>query len=211
KRFLIFIGVIFSFSVTWAQSYPPVVSSPSTGQNYRLTRIFKVPVLPAGLGTVRTVNQENQQVVYFDGLGRVSQEILVQGSPGFQDVVKFYQYGGFGLQERQYAPYATLGGGNGSFKSNAASDQLAYYGASSWDSQVKKTAYPFSQTVYELSSLHRVREQGFAGYAWQPSSSRGLTGRTQVFEQASNYASDVRIWVVGTNGASSSGFYAAGS
>jgi hypothetical protein len=84
----------------------PLSSTPSTNQNYILTRSFKIPVTNATLGNSRSLCEENQNIQYLDGLGRPLQTVQVQGSPGFKDIVQPVAYDAFGRERFRYQPYA---------------------------------------------------------------------------------------------------------
>jgi len=55
----------------------------SINQNYILTRTLRKPVKINELNQVRAIDEENQLVQYFDGLGRPSQVVQLMGSPIF--------------------------------------------------------------------------------------------------------------------------------
>ncbi|MEJ5092761.1 RHS repeat-associated core domain-containing protein, partial [Sphingobacterium faecium] len=197
------------------QRFPFVSGSPTTGQNYILTRSFRSPVKASQLSETRTIDQENRTVQYFDGLGRSLQTVQQQASPGFRDIVEHVEYDGFGRQTHQYLPYADVGTSYGSYRSTAKANQLAYYGSGSLDAHVKKTTAPYAVTVFENSPLNRVKEQGAPGVAWQPATTRGTSGRTVVSDYGTNVVStteSVKLWQINTskNGATGTSNYVAG-
>ncbi|WP_317617686.1 DUF6443 domain-containing protein [Pedobacter cryoconitis] len=138
---------------------------------------------------------------YFDGLGRPVQTVIVQRSPGFADVVQPVVYDAFGREATKYLPYATASTG-GTYRTDAVSKQGTFY--NSVHPGLATTAYPFSQIVFEPSSLNRVVEQGAPGEPWQPAS-----GHTQKIEYGTN-GDEVKLRVINTNGASAAANYLAG-
>jgi len=202
------IGVSFKNCATFA-------GVPSANQNYINTRAFKIPnVSDANLDAPRNICEVNQSVQYFDGLGRQLQTVTTQGSPSFRDLVQPVAYDAFGREAIKYLPYSTSGSA-GSYKPDALA------GASGYSESAQKTFYsqigqnyptipsPYNQTVFEASPLNRVLQQGAPGDIWQPAASRSnLAGRTVIAEYGTN-ASEVKLWTVTSNGATS-GTYLAG-
>ena len=203
KTVRIFINSLASVSV-------PFAWGPSINQNYIRSRVFRAPgVNEANLNTSRDVSDVIQSVQYFDGLGRLSQTISVQGSPAFRDVVQPFAYDAFGREVFKYLPYVSpLVSSNGSFKSNAITDQNTFYTNPAGAGATGVTAIEnaaFSKTVFEASPLNRVLEQGSPGMVWQPAVGRTATaGRTSVTGYTSNNADEVRLWVVKSGGGASS-------
>ncbi|MES2416534.1 MAG: polymorphic toxin type 10 domain-containing protein [Bacteroidota bacterium] len=185
--------------------------SPSSSQNY----VMETLVREAGKKTEAslnslTVDKVNRNISYFDGLGRLIQTVQWQGSPLKKDVVQPRVYNALGQQAFNYLPYAEQSSGDGSYKTNAMSNQSGFYGLSGWDANVAKTPYPFNQTVFELSPVNRVLEQGSAGAVWQPYNvSIAGSGHTVKQVYASNTSTDVQFWTVNSAGASTTGNYSA--
>ncbi|WP_367331362.1 DUF6443 domain-containing protein [Sphingobacterium multivorum] len=193
-----------------------ILSTPTAGQNYILTRTFRDTVKLAQLASQRTIGQENQIIQYFDGLGRPSQSVELMASPSYRDIVQHIEYDGFGRESIKYLPYVKNVAGDGSFKTTAKTDQQAYYATSNtWDAAVVKTASPYAVTVFENSPLNRVQQQGAPGVPWQPGASRDNvtastnSGRTVVTDYGTNGTNDVRLWTVNSTGATA-GYYTAG-
>ncbi|MFD2582669.1 DUF6443 domain-containing protein [Pedobacter vanadiisoli] len=183
---------------------------PSGNQNY----VLETTVRQEGITSLSQVGslpieQANRTVSYFDGLGRPMQTIQVQASPGGKDIVQPMAYDAYGREAVKYLPYGAKSENNGAYKTDGLTQQGNYYTTSNgsttgWDGNVVKTPVPYSVTVFELSPLNRVEQQGAPGAAWQP-----VTGRTVVSEYGTNVASDVRKWVVSGTSASA-GYYEAG-
>lgn len=192
-----------------AKVWPASAWSGPTDQNYIRSRIFKTAnVNERNLDSVRSVNEVNQTVQYLDGLGRPLQSIAIQGSPGFRDHVQPVVYDAFGREQKKYLPYvADQNVSNGSFKPNAIADQLSFYNNPSLLGAPGVTGIPgaaFSETRFEASPLNRVLEQGAPGASWQLSQ-----GHTQKITYGANESTEVKLWTVTENGASSIGNYPA--
>jgi len=146
----------------------PLLSTPSSNQNYVLTRTFRVPGVNAqNLNDARTLCQENQTIQYFDGLGRPLQTVQVGASHSYRDIVVPVAYDALGREAVKYQPYAAAGS-NGSYRPTGIADQLAFYSGQPSGSSIQQTTSPFSVTMFEPSPLNRVERQGFPGAAWQP-------------------------------------------
>ncbi|WP_454880725.1 DUF6443 domain-containing protein [Sphingobacterium detergens] len=194
--------------------FQTLVSKPTAGQNYILTKTFRSPgVTMATLNSQRTIGDENQTIQYFDGLGRPSQTVQLMASPTNKDIVQHIEYDGFGRESTKYLPYVKNVGGDGSFKATAKNDQQLYYATTnSWDAAVVKTPTPYAITVFENSPLNRVKEQGAPGAAWQPLPAAG-TGHTVKTDYGTNTATGldvVRLWTVTATGATGTTNYTAG-
>ncbi|MEH3112274.1 DUF6443 domain-containing protein [Pedobacter terrae] len=194
---------IFTTGLTYLNCQP-LTSTPSSNQNYILTRIFKKPVTDGTLGNSRDVCEENQSIQYFDGLGRPSQTVQVQGSPGFKDIVQPVAYDAFGREQFKYQSYAAQTGTTGSYRSGALADQLSFYNSPT--AGVKATSYPFAETVFEASPLNRVQQQGAPGADWQISA-----GHTLKTIYGTNVQGEVKLWTInGTDNGSLASFYLPG-
>lgn len=185
---------------------PAVLSQPSPGQNYILTRTFRDSIKVGALGNTRSIGQENQTIQYFDGLGRPSQTVELMASPTYKDIVQHVEYDVFGRESTKYLPYADKSG-NGSFRADAKAIQGSFYAVGGgWDAAVAKTNQPYAVTVFENSPLNRVLQQGAPGAAWQPPVDRNVvasttsSGRTVVSEYGTNGSDDVKLWTVNAAG-----------
>jgi hypothetical protein len=141
----------------------PFAGTASTGQNYIRTHTFRAPTTTGSTAGLN-INDVNEVIQYFDGLGRPIQTVQTQASPGFADIVQPVAYDALGREDKKYLPYAGQGG-NGSFRPTAVADAGGFY--NNPPPGVAGTAYPFAQTVFEASPLNRVQQQGSPGLAWQ--------------------------------------------
>ncbi|PTT02576.1 sugar-binding protein [Pedobacter sp. HMWF019] len=198
KSVRIFTGMSFAECIN-------LVSNPSANQNYIRTRVFKEPgVTEANIDAPRSVCNVNETIQYVDGLGRSSQIVTVQGSPTFKDVIQPIVYDAFGREDRKYLSY-TVGNGNGTFRTDALIAQNNFYTMPvAGISSIPGAA--FSETKYENSPLNRVEQKGAPGASWQINS-----GHTIKTDYGANTAEEVKVWTVGTNGASSDRKYGQGT
>lgn len=190
--------------------------NPTLGKNYIISKQPLRPYKSFVEITGKPADSVRTQIIYFDGLGRPAQIVGWQASPLKKDLIQYFEYDSIGMERFEYLPYADQSGNTGSFKSNAKLNQSAYYSSGSWDVSVTKTSKPYAETIYENNTLKRIKQQGFPGEAWQPSNTRGATGRTLVYEYSTNLddgIEGVKLWKIksGNSGAESIKNYPAGS
>lgn len=207
KIYILFTGLLMGLSITLCAQVP------SSSQNYVMETTVKTPEKKTAGSLVNLpVAQANRTISYFDGLGRPLQTVQWQGSPLQKDMVQVFTYDALGREVRKYLPYAEQSANNGSYKTDALSAQSSFYANGiSWDTNVAKTAYPFSQSVLEASPLNRVLEQGAPGAVWQPITA-SETGHTIKMGYETNVVLDsVRQWTINiTDNGASSTLFAAG-
>lgn len=184
---------------------------PNANQTYISMRVFKIAgVNELNINALRKVCEVNQTVQYFDGLGRLSQTVMVQGSPSFRDLVQPVAYDIFRREQFKYLPYpAPLVASGGGFRASAVTDQAAFYtnpGANGAAGVTAIAGSAFAETRFEASPMHRVLEQGAAGASWQLSA-----GHTQKMDYGTNITNEVRLWAVTANGADGLTFYQPGT
>ncbi|GET34235.1 hypothetical protein PbJCM13498_30980 [Prolixibacter bellariivorans] len=110
-----------------------------------------------------TAAQKSETVNYFDGLGRLAQEVQVKASPGLADIVRPVRYDAYGREAMKFLSYPKANS-NGAFVATDSTEQAAYY-TELHGSADGTTA--FAETVFDNSPLNRVMEQGAPGQAWQ--------------------------------------------
>ena len=113
-----------------------------------------------------------QDIKYYDGLGRTNQQVGIYTSPKGNDIVKPVVYDELSRISQNFLPYPdeSYSSVNGSFRDNdweeTSNPQKDFYqrhfdlGSSD--------PFAFNQIVYENSSLSRPLEQGATGAPWQP-------------------------------------------
>ncbi|MCD0467673.1 DUF6443 domain-containing protein [Flavobacterium sp. ENC] len=141
--------------------FSAVVFSQTQTENYIKSTTYKVE------STVKipnpTISQVNQNITYFDGLGRSIQQIAHKQSATGKDIVIPIQYDSFGRQAREYLPYVPATAASLDYKTNALTDVGSFYDIPAYD----KTTNPYSQKEFEASPLDRVLKQAAPGNDWK--------------------------------------------
>lgn len=70
--------------------------------------------------------QKTEVVKYYDGIGRLQQEIMVQFTPNQKDMVKPVEYNRYGFNNRSFLPYAAEND-DGTYKSDVLSEQHIFF------------------------------------------------------------------------------------
>ena len=213
--------------------------TPSSNYNYIASYEPRVP----GITTSTALNaaspdktQVETNIQYSDGLGRPLQAVQVKSSPSGRDVVQPIVNDQYDREAIAYLPYALTGSAvsDGSYKTNAltvGAGVAQFYnptGSGTSGSQqangIVVNPSPYSQTIFEISPLNRVVEQGAAGDPWQPVVN-STTGHTRKVTYSTNniisWGSDsvnslrVELYKAGVNSDSSrtltaNGYYPAG-
>ncbi|MES2279554.1 MAG: DUF6443 domain-containing protein, partial [Bacteroidota bacterium] len=189
KHLLLLFGVLLAL-VTGMGAY-----AQTTSQNFVRTRVPRTPIKTTGRLDTLTSNKDSVQstIQYLDGLGRPLQTVQVYGSPNGQDLVQPQAYDQFGLEPIKYQPYSVSPGTPGMYQSTALSGSGGYTGSQQYSfyqttgQSYANTTAPYAVTVFELSPLERVTEQGAPGTAWQPySGSISGSGHTVKLAYANN-------------------------
>ncbi|MBS1681926.1 MAG: hypothetical protein JST48_09455 [Bacteroidetes bacterium] len=155
---------------TYTQSF--TVNSQFSGvqMNYVVTNSALVSGIsdPAALENL-PVEQVNQSVGYFDGLGRLVQTVITQGSPLKNDLVTPTTYDAFGRESRKYLLVSLES--NGRYKnilmgSDGTYTNVLNYNNNEPDKVIDDTR-PFSETIFEPSPLNRPLQQFGPGQDWK--------------------------------------------
>lgn len=162
-----------------------------------------------------TVKNAIKTITYYDSFGYPEQEITMGGSAdGLHDLVKHHEYDEHLRERRIFLPYIDNSGqASGNFREDSYSKTLSYYSSASGLAQARTSA-PFAIAEYEESLLDRILGQGAPGESWQPSQTRGTTGRTVVTDYGTcseSGADAVRKWEITSSGLASCGNWKPGS
>ena len=106
-------------------------------------------------------------VIYFDGLGREEQTVMVGGSPAGGSIVSAKEYDEYGREARSWLHGAVSGNTTGSY---VGLETLA----SSVSAGNDNDAMPYSLTLYEASPLSRPVTQYGPGAAWHAGSAHSV-------------------------------------
>ncbi|MBF4519573.1 RHS repeat-associated core domain-containing protein, partial [Flavobacterium sp. ANB] len=157
KKFIsIIILLLFAIPVLHAQGF--------SDDNFVYTVAPKKAVKSGNFNAL-TKEEANQNITYFDGLGRPVQTIAIgQGGNG-SDIITPIEYDSFGRQVKEYLPYASSNGGTSYPKidpATAINAAISFYGTAKYEN----TANPFSEKQLESSPLNRVLKQAAPGASW---------------------------------------------
>jgi hypothetical protein len=175
-----------------------VGQTPTSTENYVRTKVYKTPTVTSI--TAPTIQQANQKAVYLDGFGRPKQEVYYQLSASNKNIVIPAEYNAKGLMEKNYLPYSTQTNGL-DYETSALTDVLTYYATNYYDN----TNNPYSQNLYESSSLNRILKKAAPGNSWKL-----INGKTIQYEYLNNTNADiVNVYTVTASAAnySSLGYY----
>jgi RHS repeat-associated protein len=191
-------------------------SQASVSQNYILTNTVKqsgatsetlVNGLPiATQGKIQTVD-------YFDGLGRLMENVITQGSATQHDLISGMEYDSYGREVKKYLQYSDIGNTTlpGGYRSGWKTVQSTFYSTGTMINVDTSTA-PYSLSVMEPSSLNRVLAQGATGTIWQPNVSNPYdpTSHSVQTKYLVNVAGDsIRYFTINSAGTiSSTGYFA---
>jgi RHS repeat-associated protein len=154
------------------------------GTNYVRTRVPQIPVTDTVKLDTIPVQRQMVSILYSDGLGRGMQTIQQQGSPGLKDIVMPYTYDHMGRSINSFLSYAdetTTTLTTGQFRDTAVQSVLDFYTPTSPGAvKIPTDISPYAQTVFELSPLGRVVEQGNIGSVFQPGTSHTIKLSYQV-------------------------------
>ncbi len=180
------------------------LSAPSQDQNYIKTTSYKV----ASLTTItsQSIIQANQNITYFDGLGRPIQRIANQQSASSKDIVTPIEYDAFGRQIKDYLPFKSANK-NLVFDTNAKANVLSYYAfpnvLQNGNPNFQATTNPFSEKLLESSPLNRVLKQAAPGNDWALGSGHEI----KLDYQTNTTLDAVKLFSVTANWDSSKGLF----
>jgi RHS repeat-associated protein len=161
KRYLIILVIVY------IKSYGQL----SPTKNYISVIKPKSPILTSQV-TANNYPKE-QEVKYFDGLGRNIQNIILGVTPSGKDLIYPIDYDNRGLKSKEYLPYPSVANNNGAYSNSATSYSNSFY---STEFPTETTNYgptsfmnAFSEKVIENSPLQRTIEISAPGKDWKAS------------------------------------------
>jgi RHS repeat-associated protein len=110
------------------------------------------------------IGKKQQNTVYYDGLGRPEQSIVMQGSPTQKDLVTPVEYDVLGREIKKHLAYEASTG-NGIFKTGALAAQQTFMGDPTTGKYAGET-YFYAQTLPESSPLNRPVKTLAPGQNW---------------------------------------------
>lgn len=100
--------------------------------------------------------KKTESVQYFDGLGRMKQEVAIKATPSGKDIATPIEYDSYGRQVKSYLPIPQSGTQNGGIYTNPLSNATTIYG----------NEKIYSEKILEASPLGRVTQQKQSGNDW---------------------------------------------
>ena len=140
-------------------------------------------------------NGYNEDITYYDGLGRPQQTVNVNGSPSGQNLVTFFSYDTKGRRPNDYLPFTTapgdilLSAGTGALIRQQGRYYAALYGNNG-------TVYPYVHREYDGTPLDRPAKTFRQGKEYQAQMDHFSENRYGV-----NTANEVLRLTVGADGA----------
>lgn len=135
----------------------------SSGNNFILTITYKEP--KTEIPSPSTSFRHNEEIQYFDGLGRPSQKILVGASPQGQDIILPYFYDHLGREAIKSLPYTDQK--SGSFRSGVTQSTVNNNYTSGDLLGVEPDTRAYDSTGFDNSPLNRVTSSTGPGAAWE--------------------------------------------
>ena len=156
---------------------------------YTITAQRAMDVLP----TTIEVADGLRNVTYYNGIGQPVQSIAIKQSPNQKDIITHIEYNAYGIQEKEYLPFATTSD-TGFYDVNAQSNTKTYYKTAYADDFISiptANINPYSEKGFEKSPLNRVTKQAAPGGAWKLGS-----GHEIQMGYSTNAANEVRFYEV---------------
>ncbi|SHF74702.1 DUF6443 domain-containing protein [Flavobacterium defluvii] len=161
-----------------------------------------------------TILQANQNITYFDGLGRPVQKNAYQSSATGKDIVTPIEYDDFGRQTKEYLPFASSQNNlsyidPATLIPNLISQYQTNYGAANNN--------PFSEKQLEASPLSRVLQQAAPGNDWALANNHtikmdyktNVDNEVKLFLAYATWNSSLGLYDISLNYGTGNGFYPA--
>lgn len=151
------------------QILPPNLSFNFSDHNYIFSRTYRRAIHNSD--NIISPNDIIENITYFDGLGRSSQEILISHAPNLKDIVKPVYYDGYGRNSRTYLSYPETNVNPGFFVSGDIKVKTNSYYKNNYSDDFINTPIEninaFSATEYDSSPLGKVKALGAPGKDWR--------------------------------------------
>jgi RHS repeat-associated protein len=134
-------------------------------KNHVYSVSYKVAVTDGNQAAVLE-SDKNQQVTYFDGLGRPTQSIIPNIGGNQEDVISYFEYDDLGKQTKSYLPYTSNLTNNLGFVSNPNVGLSSYY-QTKYPQDFQNGINPYSETKLENSPAPKVLKQSAPGSDWK--------------------------------------------
>jgi RHS repeat-associated protein len=142
-----------------------------------------------------TITQANQNITYFDGLGRPIQQIAHLQSGSGKDILTPIEYDDFGRQPINYLPYVPNTSASLDYNNTALVDVFNF---PQYSGQT-----PYSEKLLEFSPLNRVLKQAAPGNDWAIGSGHEI----KLNYQTNTSADAVKLFSVTANWDITKGLY----
>ncbi len=165
-------------------------------QNYVFTRAYQTAMSSsAGISNNSDVIES---ITYFDGLGRLKQQIGIKATPDKNDLVTHINYDDYGRQAKQYLPFESLGAAGNYRSVNINTDINSFYlnkYSEDFTGVPIANVNAYSESIFEDSPLSRVLKQGAPGKDWKANANSN-SDHTIKFDWKTNTANEVfYFWV----------------
>ncbi|MDW3195478.1 MAG: DUF6443 domain-containing protein [Cytophagales bacterium] len=165
-----------------------VVSLGQTSTKNYVMSLTARDTIKTNLNAQRANQQQVQtDIVYVDGLGRTSQEVMREASPNGSDMVKMYSYDPIGRADKDYLPFRA-NTTSGAYYNSPLTGLEGFYDAP--PTGVDTIDYPYSQTLFDDSPLNRAIETSSPGTPWRSSAEGGTHAVSYTYQF--NEANEIR-------------------
>jgi RHS repeat-associated protein len=168
------------------------------GDNYLKTTIYKVPV--TGSIPNPPIAQAQQNIQFYDGLGRIIQKISRQASGSSTNIVEHIEYDATGRQTKKYLPYVSTNN-TPAYESSGLSNTLNFSDAPFVDYSGQN---PFNEILYEKAEDGRILSESAPGSDWGSGSEHEIrylyqsnnttNDKVKLFEAASSWDPTYEIY-----------------
>jgi len=199
-----------------AQRTPQAPYNPSTVKvNFVRTWDATAPLTDANALMTKPLREVKQATQYFDGLGRLLQTVIRQGSQETgstaTDMVTAVEYDEYGRDQFKYLPFSSTATGgytntnDGTFKMNPFQQQAVFYDNANTTNPIKGQgeAYFYGQTKFEASPLSRPLEAYAPGNSWAGTNAQANEADRRAVKMKywiNTLTDDVKIWGVTNSG-----------